>query len=99
MSSIKIKDDAYGQEFVLLTGIDLTGATALKMRFEPPSGAPIEVTATDGGTPADGELHWTSTTGFFTSTGDWWLIGKITFAAAVLLTSRQLVTVTSEFNS
>lgn len=84
---MEIVRQGYGQTITLETGVDITGNTGIAMIFKHPSYAEKSVTGTCDDTTV-GDVYWATTNGFFTVTGDWKAIARVTFGTDEVFYTR-----------
>ena len=94
---MEVTKQGWGQKITLETGIDITGATQIKMLFKPPNDDEVVVTGTCADTTV-GDVYWTSTAGFWTVAGVWRALARIRFDTDELIYTRPVAfTVVDQF--
>jgi hypothetical protein len=79
------KQNTAGQELLVDTGINLTGATDLKIYIRKPGGTEVEKGSgdgvTDNGAPADGEVRYVVEVGIWDEIGEYKITPYAKFSA------------------
>ncbi len=81
MATGKIYKDDWGVVFSVYVGIDLTSASAYKLKIIKPDGRSVEWTATITSPATSGYLGYTSASGDLDVTGNYKLNAYVTFAS------------------
>lgn len=84
---MQVAQQSYGQKITLETGIDITGASQIKLIFKPPNDDEVVVTGVCDD-PTIGDVYWVSTAGFWTFTGTWKAIARVRFDTDELIYTR-----------
>lgn len=82
MADVVVYQGDVGTEFIVSTYVDSLGsATTLRLLFEDPSGNAVTADASVKSV-SDKTITWTSTSGFWTSSGQWKAQAYVAFGAS-----------------